>query len=82
MSNLAYFLMVFRMAFNAVDNMKLGTRARYLAISPHSVLRSVKALSSTMPAMLGSRSACSKAVAAPILLPQSPIVLTLPVFLR
>ena len=57
MSNFAFFLMVFLIAFSAVDKMKPGTRARYLAISPQSVLRSVKALSRTMPAILGSRSA-------------------------
>ena len=44
--------------------------------------RSVNGLSSTTPAMLGSRSACNRAVTEPIDLPQSATVLTLLSFLR
>lgn len=54
---------------NAVLSTNFGSLVYYLHKSSASSLKLANALSSTRPAMLGSRSACISAVIAPILLP-------------
>jgi len=70
--NLALFLIVFRTNINPNEVKKFGILEYYLASSSATFLSDVKGLSNTMAAIEGSRSACIKAVIAPILLPHNP----------
>ena len=66
----------------AVLTKKLGSFVCVRANSVTSYFISANALSRTIPAILGSRSPCNKAVAAPIERPQRPTVLTFLSLLR
>ena len=66
MSNLALLLMVDLTKVSAAEAMKLGILVYCLQSSRASCLRLTKALSTTMPAMLGSESECMSEVIAPM----------------
>ena len=70
--NLALFFIVLLTKYSPKEVKKFGILENYLANSSATLRSVANGLSRIMPAMDGSRSACNKAVMAPILLPHNP----------